>query len=104
MEADFYSKLFDWHDWRVADSIFEYFQNRWGPYGVDRFADNVNTKAVTFNSQFWCPGTASARAFAFDWSGGSNWLVPPVYLVPKVIKHIFMCGGKGTFVIPKWEP
>ena len=33
------------------------------------------------NSKHLCPGTLSVDAFALDWAGEFNWLVPPVYLI-----------------------
>ena len=62
-----------------------------------------NKKVEQFNSQFWCPGTASIDAFAYDWSHDINWLVSPVYLIPQVLKYMRNCKAKGTLVVPKWE-
>jgi hypothetical protein len=104
VEADFYySKIYDFDDWCVAHKIFDFFNRKWGPYQVDRFADNTNCKVDVFNSQYWCPGSSGVDAFAYDWSGVNNWLVPPVHLVPRVISHMKACSAEGTLVIPKWE-
>ena len=35
-------------------------------------------------------------AFCFDWAGENNWLVP------RVIKHLFVCRSMGTLIVPKW--
>ncbi|MEW8544538.1 MAG: reverse transcriptase domain-containing protein, partial [Candidatus Thiodiazotropha sp.] len=102
-EADFYSKMFDWDDWGVSPHIFEFFNSKWGPYHVDRFADDSNKKCQVFNSQFWTPGTAGVDAFAFDWSGVNNWLAPPVCLVPRVLRQLVLNRAFGTLVVPKWQ-
>ena len=42
-------------------------------------------------------------AFIFDWSKDNNWLVPPIYLVPKVIQHLRLNRAFGTLIVPKWR-
>ena len=101
--ADQISKVFDYDDWAVSNSIFTVFNNRWGPHTYDRFADDKNKQIEKFNSEFWCPGTTGVDAFAYDWSEDNNWLVPPIYLIPKVLKHMLYYRAKGTLVVPKWK-
>jgi hypothetical protein len=101
--ADAYSKEVDWDDWGVNHIIFSYFNSKWGPFDIDRFAHQSNTKLQCFNSFYWCPGTSGVDAFAFNWEGVNNWLVPPVRLVTKVLKHLITCKAHGTLVVPKWE-
>jgi hypothetical protein len=52
---------------------------------------------------FHTPGTSGVDAFAFNLAGENNWLVPPLNLVNRVIKHCLACGAFGTLVVPKWE-
>lgn len=56
-----------------------------------------------FSSQFWTPGSSGVDAFAFDWAQDMNWLVPPINLISKAIKHIIHCQAKGVLVVPKWK-
>lgn len=102
VEADGLSKTFDWDDWGISRHVFQLFNTKWGPYDVDRFADATNKQIDTFNSRFWSPGTAGVDAFAFNWGEVNNWLVPPVCLVPRVIKHMVKCRAFGTLIVPKW--
>ena len=55
-----------------------------------------------FNSDFWCPGTLQVGAFAIRWGNDNNYLVPPMYLVTKAIKHLQSSKGQGTLVVPFW--
>ena len=48
------------------------------------------------------PGSAGVDAFSLSWEGQNNWLVPPIYLVPRVILHCIACQAVGTLVVPKW--
>ena len=73
-EADFYSKLRDTDDWSIDNSTFEYLNARFGPFDVDRFADNVNRRLPIFNSRYYCPETSAVNAFCEDWSETNNWL------------------------------
>ncbi|CAC5404855.1 unnamed protein product [Mytilus coruscus] len=59
----------------------------YGPHSVDRFADSNNKKIELFNSRFYTPGSSGVDAFSFDWKEDNNWLVPPIHLVCRVIKH-----------------
>ena len=61
----------------------------------------LNCKTLIPN--FWCPGTSGVDAFAYDWRSDLNWLVPPVCLIPRVLKHLVNCRARGVLVVPKWE-
>ena len=51
---------------------------------------------------FWNPGSEAVDAFTCDWSGENNWLCPPPFLIPRVIRHTLKTGASGTLVMPKW--
>ena len=103
-KADYYSKIVDYDDWSTSVVFFEYLDRipGWGPYNFDRFADFHNKKCIKFNSRFWTPGTEGVDAFAFDWRGYNNWLVPPIYLISKTIRHVCTCKATATLVVPLW--
>jgi len=42
------------------------------------------------------------NAFSISWEGENNFLVPPVYLVPRVLKHMQVSKCEGTLVVPYW--
>ena len=100
--ADYYSKIKDTDSWGVDEESFEYIQSKFGPFQIDRFADEKNKKVSTFNSKYYCPGTAHINAFTDDWSGINNWICPPVKDIPKVIRHMKLCKACGTLLIPHW--
>ena len=68
----------------------------------DRFADESNAKIRLFNSKFHCPDTQGVDAFRYSWANENNYLVPPVYLIPKVLKHLEFFKSKGVLVTPYW--
>ena len=73
---------------------------RWGKFTIARFANNENTNTGIFNSKHWYPGTSEVNAFTVSWSGENNYLVPPIYLIPRVIAHIKQSNCKGVLVLP----
>ena len=77
-------------------------EEKWDPHSVDRFANHENTQLPRFNSRFWCPGTEAVDAFSVSWAGENNWLVPPIFLIPKVLNHMVALGGRATLVVPAW--
>lgn len=103
IQADELSKIFDFDDWGVSDIIFKYFDRLWGPFNCDLFADSRNKKVSRFFSKFFTPGTSGVDAFAYDWSAFNNWIVPPIYLITRVINYMLICKAKGALVIPKWK-
>ena len=101
-KADYWSKVIDQDDWKLNPIHFRVLDFLWGPHTVDRFASNASFQVPRFNSRWWCPGTEVVDAFTVSWEGENNWLVPPVYLVPRVIRHMKAGREEGTLVIPFW--
>ena len=100
--ADFLSRVKDYDDSRVKRNFFLMVEERWDPHSVDRFANHENSQLPRFNSRFCCPDTETVDAFSVSWAGENNWLVSPIFLIPRVLNHIFAHGGKGTLVVPSW--
>ena len=42
-------------------------------------------------------------ALVQDWSHEINWVCPPIYLIPKVIRHMKRCRAKGVLIVPEWH-
>ena len=62
-----------------------------------------NKQLNTFNSRYYCPGTAHVNCFTTDWSTDNNYLCPPVSLIGSTLRQLRRCKGRGTLVIPHWE-
>lgn len=101
--ADYFSRVIDYDDWALNPVVFREIDAIWGPHTVDRFASSHNAQLPRFNSRFWCPGTEAMDAFTVDWKGECNWLCPPIYLIPQVLRHAKNCGCVGTLVVPVWK-
>ena len=102
-KADYISNIVDYDDWGVTQIFFEKIDKIWGKHTFDRFASFENRKICRFNSKFWTPGSLGVDAFTFNWKGENNWLVPPIYLIPRVIEQLRANKAVGTLVVPKWR-
>ena len=101
--ADKLSREVDYDDWETTSNFFEHINSMWGPFTIDRFANEKNAKTSRFNSKFHCPVTEGVNAFHYSWAGENNYLVPPVYLVPRVLRHMKYYKAKGVLVVPYWK-
>ena len=101
--ADSISTFYDSDNWSIDNETFEYIQQNFDRFTVDRFSDNHNTKLPVFNSKYHCPGSASVNAFTTDWSLDFNWLCPPIKLVGKTINHMRFCKSRGVLFVPEWK-
>ena len=82
--------------------VFGWLDSLWGPYTIDRFANSVNALVPHFNSRSCTRGSEAVDAFTCDWGEDTSWWCPPVYLVPRVIRHAQNTNAKGTLVVPQW--
>ena len=101
-QADYIGRIAEYDDWHVDPHLFREIDSQWGPHQVDRFAADYNSQLPRFNSKFWCPGTDGVDAFCYNWHGQNNWCCPPVYLIPRVLRHARSCNAVGTLILPHW--
>jgi len=66
------------------------------------FVNSVIAKVPWFYSLFFQPGCLGVDALAFDWGGENCWLVPPVYLILRVLVHFLTCKSRGVLFAPFW--
>ena len=96
--ADTLSKMYDFEDWETTNTLFKYLNRVWGPFTIDRFADNKNWKTKVFNSKYWCPNTACVDAFSTSWKHENSYLVTPIHLIPKALKPLRLSKAQGLLV------
>lgn len=101
-EADALSRQADKDDYMINPSIFAALDILWGPHTVDRFSTFRARQVPCFCSRWLNPCTEAVDAFTQRWSGECNWLFPPPYLIPRVLKHMEHGREEGTLVIPVW--
>ena len=87
----------------MSPKYFTIITGRLGKPTIDRFADYMNAKLPRFNSRLLCPNTEAVDAFTQDWSGEFNWLVPPMYLVGRVIAYMRQNKFRGILIVPVWK-
>lgn len=97
-----YSRIVDYDNWMINPLVFQWLDTLWGPHMVDRFSSPENSQLDRFNSRFWTPGSEAVDAFTCDWAEDNNWSVPPVHLIPRVIRHAQGTKAQGTLIAPEW--
>jgi len=73
-----------------------------GPHTVDRFASLQTRQLERFCSRYCNPRCEAVDAFTISWLKENNWIFPPPYLIPRVLKHMSAGGEIGTLLIPRW--
>ena len=100
--ADALSRCDDPDDYKLDPSVFRAIDQLWGPHTYDRFASMITTQLPRFSSKYMNPKCDSTDAFTVCWLGENNWLLPPPYLIPRVIRHMSANKEYGTLLIPYW--
>lgn len=92
----------DYDDWQLVPELFYWLNMQWGPFSVDRLADNYNTQLPRFNSWYACPSAEAIDAFTVDWSEDNNWLCQPPSQIVRVLHHAQLCRARGSVIISCW--
>lgn len=100
--ADYYSKIVDEDDWMLNRQIFRWLDDMWGPHTLDAFASTRNAQVERFCSRWWNPGCLAIDAFTHPWENENMWLVPPIHLLPRVVRTLLGSHCHGTLVVPRW--
>ena len=101
-ETDALSRQADRDDRMLNPNHFAALDILWGPHTIDRFSTVRTRQVPRFCSRWLNPGTEGVDAFKLCWAGENNWIFPPPYLIPRVLKHMEYGMEKGTLVIPVW--
>ena len=101
--ADELSRIEDENDYMLDRSCFMSLDRLWGPHLVDHFASEKTKQLDRFCSRFLNPGCEAANAFTLSWTGVNNWLFPPPFLVPRVLRHMSVGKEDGTLLVPEWR-
>ena len=98
--ADYLSRTIDINDGGTTVAFFQFLDSLWGPHTDDRFANMNNTKLLRFNSLYWNTDSIGVDTLTSDLSDENNWLLPPVYMVSRVINQMIKSNFVGTLVMP----
>ena len=102
-EADSLSRIVDFDDWGVSKVWYEKIIHLLGiSPDIDRFASVTNTHLLRFNSRFYSDSAEATDAFTQLWTGNVNWVVPPLFLIPRVIALIMQQKADAILVCPFW--
>ena len=97
-DADYYSKIADTDSWSIGRKCFDFINSHFGPFSVDRFADDRNKMLKSFHSSYYCPGTSHVNV---EWE--NQLALPPISLIGSTLRHLRICEGHGALLVPVWE-
>lgn len=82
--------------------MFSHLNGKWGPFTVDRFANDQNKKVPRFYSKCFDKNSEGVDAFNYTWENENNLLVPPISCICQVILKCQTEHLVGTLVVPYW--
>ena len=100
--ADYLSRILDDDDWQMAPPLFQYFDQKWGPHTVDRFASHLSRQVSRFNALWWSPGAEGVDCFTQHWEGECNWCLPPPKLLCNLHNFLSTVACHATVIFPDW--
>ena len=100
---DHFSKDIDKDDYMLNPEIFAAADVRWGPHSIDRFSSFRTRQIPRFCSHWLNPCMEYLDAFTASWNNENNWLFPPPYIIPRVLKHLKSSSADATLVAPLWR-
>ena len=75
-KADFLSKCYDPDDYQLNPVLFKMINNIFGPFTIDRMADDCNHQLANFNSKWFSEKASAVDTFTQDWGGHNNYCFP----------------------------
>ena len=101
--ADQLSRLEDSYDYMLDPACFNYIDTFWGPHTIERFASLKTKQLERYCSRYRNPGWVATDGFSVSWSHEVDWLFPPPYLEPHVLRYTSVGREYGTLVVPEWH-
>lgn len=101
--ADYLSKIVDYDDWGISSTVLQMIERSLGKLEIDWFASEHNAKFDKFYSRFWNKSCIGVDAFSVCWGDQEGLFVPPIAVLPRVIRKMTVDRARGVIVIPLWE-
>ncbi|KAK3241707.1 hypothetical protein CYMTET_48554 [Cymbomonas tetramitiformis] len=100
--ADNLSRFEYLDDWRLNRKWFEWDNEQWGPFPVDRFASEISAQLPRYYAAWKDLRCEGVDSLAYEWRGEQNWVNPPWALLDEVAPRLREEGAAATVVFPYW--
>ena len=77
-----------------------YFKLGGVPVQFNHFASYYNTQLPRFNSRYYNPGVEAVDTSTCG--SEMNWWCPPMYLIPRILRHVLNCQYREILVVLHW--
>ena len=99
------SKSSTWRELLATYNVLRAYKSfdRWGPHSIHRFL--VPSELGRFHdfAAVWLNSCMEyLDVFTASWNNKNNWLFPPPYMIPRVLKHLKLSSADATLVAPLW--
>lgn len=102
-QADYLRRAtIDPSEWALHPDIFKEISWRFSHLIVDLFTSPTNVQVPCFFSKYPTPGVVETNALCSPWPSGLLYVLPPLPLIPVVIRKILMERAEVLLVVPHW--
>ena len=67
VRADWLSRILSPYEWQLHPEVFRMLDRMWGQHTIDRFASEMMSQLIRYNSLYADPGSEAVDAMAQDW-------------------------------------
>lgn len=101
--ADYLSRIHSPYEWKLNPRLFAQIDYQWGPHTVDRCASMLSAQLPVYNSLYHDPYTSGVDCLAQrDWRHQNNFVNPPMWMIPNILRVVKAQGAMATLVAPWW--
>ena len=100
--ADGLSRILSPYEWQLHPQVFVMLDRMWGPHTIDRFASEMTSQLVRYNSLYSDPNTEAVDALAQKWTMENNFINAPFWMLNKVINKVIQDQAVATVIAPRW--
>ena len=89
-------------EWALHQSLFQQLVERWGPFDLDLFANEINHRLPLYCAKTRDPNAFALDAFSISWGNLRPYAFPPFNLIPRVLSKIVEDGAQILLIAPRW--
>ena len=89
-------------EWMLHPQVFNLIQATLGPLQVDLFASSLYFQLPHYCARSRDPGAWKTDVFSFHWGSLRGYAIPPISLIPRVLRKIREDQASVLLIAPRW--